>query len=48
MMISNKVLSGGTIFVDLRDGEFSFDVRKGKKSGRVSTLSPRREAALNK
>jgi ATP-dependent Clp protease ATP-binding subunit ClpB len=46
MMISSKVLSGGTILVDLRDGEFSFDVKKGRKSGRVSTVTFPKEPAL--
>ena len=35
MMISNKVLSGGTIMVDLVGGQFNFEVTKGKRSGRV-------------
>ena len=39
MMISNKVLSGGTILVDVRDGKFTFDIKKSRRSGRVSTLT---------
>lgn len=35
MMISNKVLSGGTISVDMQNGQFNFEVVKGRKSGRV-------------
>src|SRR3990167_1028680 len=38
MMISNKVLSGGTVVVDVRDGNFAFDVKKSKRSGSVSTI----------
>jgi ATP-dependent Clp protease ATP-binding subunit ClpA len=33
MMIGNKVLSGGTVLVDLKNGEFAFDVKRGKRSG---------------
>ncbi|MEK7147784.1 MAG: AAA family ATPase, partial [Patescibacteria group bacterium] len=44
MMIGNKVLSGGTILVDLQNGQFTFDVKKSAKSGRVSTIASRREA----
>jgi ATP-dependent Clp protease ATP-binding subunit ClpA len=44
MMISNKVLSGGIIAVDLVNGEFAFDVVKGRKSGRV--ISARKLEAL--
>lgn len=39
MMIGNKVLSGGYILVDVEKGQFIFDVRKGRNSGRVSSLS---------
>jgi ATP-dependent Clp protease ATP-binding subunit ClpB len=35
MMISNKVLSGGTVSVDLVNGQFNFEVTRGKRSGRV-------------
>ena len=45
MMIASKVLSGGTVFVDFRSGEFTFDVEKGKRSGRISPLSPKRTVA---
>jgi ATP-dependent Clp protease ATP-binding subunit ClpB len=44
MMISNKVLSGGTIMVDLVKGQFNFEVTKGKRSGRV--ISARKVEAL--
>jgi ATP-dependent Clp protease ATP-binding subunit ClpB len=33
MMIGNKVLSGGTVHVDLKDKEFVFEVTKGKRGG---------------
>ncbi len=42
MMIASKILSGGSIYVDLVGGQFNFDVSKGKRSGRVSTVSPKR------
>ena len=38
MMIENKVLSGGTVLVDVKSGDFSFDIKKSKKSSRVSTV----------
>ena len=44
MMISNKVLSGGTVLVDVRNGEFTFDVKRSRRSGTISTISPRRTA----
>ena len=44
MMIGNKVLSGGTILADVHGGQFTFDVKKSARSGRVSTISARREA----
>jgi ATP-dependent Clp protease ATP-binding subunit ClpB len=46
MMISNKVLSGGTVLVDVKDNQFTFDIKKSKRSGRVSTVMPKREPAL--
>jgi len=39
LMIDNKVLSGGTVMVDKKGSEFVFDVKKGKRSGSVSTVS---------
>ncbi len=44
MMIGNKVLSGGTISVDVVGGQFSFEVTKGKRSGRV--ISSRKDSVL--
>jgi ATP-dependent Clp protease ATP-binding subunit ClpB len=38
MMISNKVLSGGTVLVDIKDGKFVLEVKKGSRSG--GRLSP--------
>lgn len=46
MMIANKVLSGGTIHVDVVDGQFSFDVKKSARASRISTISARKETAL--
>ncbi len=42
MMITNKILSGGTVLVDKKDGEFTFEVVKGKRSGSVSTITGRK------
>ncbi len=38
LMISNKVLSGGTIFVDLKGGEWVFDVKKSARASRISPM----------
>ena len=46
-MISNKVLSGGTVLVELVDGKFSFDVKKSKRSGSVSTITAGKEPVLS-
>jgi hypothetical protein len=46
MMIGNKVLSGGTIQVDVVGGQFSFDVKKSARASRISTISSRKEAAI--
>ena len=46
MMISNKVLSGGMVLVDVRDGNFTFDVKKSRRSGSVSTVASKREPVL--
>ncbi|MDO8590272.1 MAG: AAA family ATPase [bacterium] len=46
MMISNKVLSGGTVSVDVKDGQFTFDIKRSKRSGHVSTVVSSREPAL--
>jgi hypothetical protein len=58
MMISNKVLSGGTVLVDVRparpddsgrsggDGNFAFDIKRSKRSGSVSTIISKKEPAL--
>lgn len=39
MMISNKILTGGTVMVDIVNGELTFDVKKGRRSGAVSTVT---------
>ncbi len=39
MMITNKVLSGGSISVDLKDGQFVLNAAKGKKAPRVTSMS---------
>ncbi|KKU49925.1 MAG: ATP-dependent chaperone ClpB [Parcubacteria group bacterium GW2011_GWB1_49_7] len=38
MMIENKVLSGGTVRVDVTGGQLTFDVKKSSRSGRVSSI----------
>ena len=49
MMISNKVLSGGTIQVGINPpaggGQFTFEVRKGR-TGKVSTITSRKIEAM--
>lgn len=42
MMIGNKVLSGGTVIVDKKNGEYTFDVKRGRRSGSASSISSRR------
>ena len=34
LMISNGVMEGGSVRVDIKDGEFTFDVKKNKRSAR--------------
>ena len=46
MMISNKVLSGGTVLVDAKDGQFTFDIKRSKRSSHVSTIGSIREPTL--
>ena len=46
MMISNKVLSGGMIVVDVKDNQFSFDIQRSKRSGHASTVVSKKETAL--
>ncbi|OHA91983.1 MAG: ATP-dependent chaperone ClpB [Candidatus Zambryskibacteria bacterium RIFCSPLOWO2_02_FULL_51_21] len=46
MMIGNKVLSGGTISVDVVHGGLTFDVKKNARSGRVSSVSPRKSTSV--
>ena len=46
MMISNKVLSGGTVLVDVRDGNFAFDIKRSKRSGSVSTIISKKESVV--
>lgn len=43
MMIGSKVLAGGTITVDYSAGDFTFDVKKGKRS--PVKVVPKRKAA---
>lgn len=44
MMISNKVLRGGTVLVDKKGGEFVFDVKKGRRSGAMSSVVDKQRA----
>ncbi len=46
MMISSKVLSGGTVLVDVKDNQFTFDIKRSARSSRMSTMVSRRESAL--
>ncbi|MDO8569469.1 MAG: AAA family ATPase [bacterium] len=46
MMISNKVLSGGTVLVDVKDSQFTFDITRSRRSGHVSTIILKKEPAL--
>lgn len=41
MMISNKVLSGGIVFVDRNGNELTFEVKKGKSTNPGKIKSPR-------
>jgi len=45
-MISNRVLSGGMVLVDVREGQFTFDVKKSGHSGRISSVVLKRESTL--
>lgn len=46
MMISNKVLSGGMVLVDIRDGEFSFDIKKSNRSDGIGRINKHKKPAL--
>ena len=54
MMISNKVLSGGTVVADVthstssgqEGSQFTFDVKKSRNSSRFSTIISKREPVL--
>jgi len=46
MMISNKVLSGGMVLVDVRGGNFTFDIKRSKRSVNISTVITKREPAM--
>ncbi|MDB5254233.1 MAG: ATP-dependent chaperone ClpB, ATP-dependent Clp protease ATP-binding subunit ClpB [Parcubacteria group bacterium] len=43
MMIGSKVLSGGVVMVDRRGSELTFEVVRGRRSGRVSAISSKKE-----
>ncbi len=43
MIISNKILTGGTIEVSLKDGEFGFGVKRSGRANKVSAISLDRE-----
>ena len=45
MMIENKVLSGGVVFVDMAGGQFRFEVTKGKRSGKLGILGGKKVSA---
>ncbi|KKT15298.1 MAG: ATP-dependent chaperone ClpB [Parcubacteria group bacterium GW2011_GWC1_43_30] len=46
MMISNKVLSGGTVLVDAKGSQFTFDIKRSARSSHVSTIVSNKEPAL--
>lgn len=46
MMISNKVLSGGMVVVDVENNQFIFDVKKSKHSGHMNTVISKKEPVL--
>jgi ATP-dependent Clp protease ATP-binding subunit ClpC len=46
MMVTSKVLSGGSVLVDVKGEELSFDVKKSKRSGSVSTITAKKISAL--
>jgi ATP-dependent Clp protease ATP-binding subunit ClpB len=46
MMISNKVLSGGMVSVDLKNGEYIFDVKRSKHSGKISNIITHKSPVL--
>ncbi len=46
MMITNKVLSGGTVSVDVKDNQFTFDIKKSRRSGSASTVVISKEPVL--
>lgn len=46
MMISNKVLSGGMVIVDEKESQFTFDIKKSKRSSRVSTITVSRDSVF--
>ncbi len=44
MMISNKVLSGGMVLVNVKNDQFIFDIKKSKHSSRISSIASREPA----
>ncbi len=42
LMISSKVLSGGSVFVDYKNDEWHFDVKKSARSSRLSPISTKK------
>ncbi|MBI2673692.1 MAG: AAA family ATPase [Candidatus Zambryskibacteria bacterium] len=46
MMISNKVLSGGMVLVNVKDGQFTFDVKRSRYSGHVGAIITKKEPVL--
>lgn len=48
MMITNKVLSGGTVSVDAEAGGFAFDVKKGRRSRVLSPVKAKKKTVAKK
>jgi ATP-dependent Clp protease ATP-binding subunit ClpB len=40
MIVTNGVLEGGSVAVDIKDGEFTFDVKKGRGHAKRSPIKP--------
>ncbi len=40
MIVSNNVLEGGSVIVDIKNGEYAFEVKKGKGKARLSAIKP--------
>ncbi len=46
MIVSSGVMEGGSVSVDVKQGEFTFDVKKGRGKARPSTVKPYKVAEV--